>query len=168
MPKCGTCGKPLKNALALKIHVGRMHKNGAEPLDPAGLDVRSLAIDLLIALKRDVDRRLASIAERLKQVGMMGGKPGRKPGRQPKVQRAMAPVAKTAKVKKGMFNESASEMILGLLKGGKALSTTAINAAWKKAGRAGTASVTLSHMAKAGKVKREDLKGTRANNYRLA
>ena len=69
MPKCPTCGKVLKNAFAVKIHAGRMHKKrmpGRLPAAPLGLDVRSLAIDELIALKRQVDGRLADVARRLR------------------------------------------------------------------------------------------------------
>ena len=88
---------------------------------------------------------------------------GRKPGR-----KAKAPVAKAAAVKKGVYSESATELILRLLAGGKPVSTIALAAAWKKAGRKDRPSKTLSEMVKAKKIKREVLKGVKANNYTLA
>ena len=31
MLKCATCGKEVVNVVALKIHIGRMHKRGKSP-----------------------------------------------------------------------------------------------------------------------------------------
>lgn len=174
MPKCATCGKVLKNSLAMSIHVGRMHKTKgkkarqvAKQVAAASLDVSALAIDALIVLKRQVDHRLAGLAEKLTLAGVMGVAPARKPGRKPG-RKAEAPVAKVAAAKKGIFSESATEMILGLLKGGKPISTTEIAAAWTKAGRKGKPSKTLSEMVATKKIKRQVLKGVRENNYALA
>jgi hypothetical protein len=228
MAKCATCGKVVKNALALKIHVGRMHKKAAPPAkvakggaftckfcgrsfglamhlgrhisfahatgrkarkagrpaakraatpvtaSAAEIDVRSLAVDQLIALKQQIDSRLAEVARRLRLAGVMGRRPGRPPGRKPGPKPGRkagiapaAPVAKKPRMR-GVFQESATEMILGLLKGGKPVSTTEIAAAWSRQGRKGKPSKTLSDMVKAKKIKREVLKGTRANNYTLA
>lgn len=88
---------------------------------------------------------------------------GRKPGR-----KAKAPVAKAAAVKKGVYKQTGADMILGLLKGGKPVSTAELAAAWTKAGRKGRPSKTLSDMVKAKQIKRQELRGTRANNYTLA
>jgi hypothetical protein len=168
MPRCATCGKVLKNVLAIKIHVGLMHKKqGTAPKarrvvnPPAQLDVRSLAVDELIALKQQIDGRLAEVARRLRLAGVMGLKPGPKPG-------LKAKLALAASARRGVFKESATQMILRLLAGGKTVSTTDIAAAWTKAGRKGKPAKTLSDMVKAEKIKRQVLKGTRANNYTLA
>jgi DNA-binding transcriptional regulator YiaG len=77
---------------------------------------------------------------------------------------SMTPKPKSQKPGKG--KQTAAEFILSLLKGRKSLTSTAINAVWKKAGRAGNADNTLSLMAKAKKVKRTKLKGQRGSAYR--
>ena len=170
MPRCETCGKNFKSGFALKIHVGRVHKKakapktgrGAQPpAFPAELDVCSLAVDQLIALKRQVDGRLADVARLLRLADVTGKQPGPKLGKKAKA------AAKKPR-KRGVFKESATAMILRLLAGGKPVSTTEIAAAWKKAGRKGKPSKTLSDLVKAKKVKREEVKGIRANNYTIA
>lgn len=87
-------------------------------------------------------------------------------GRAEKKTAAKAEKDPTAKRKKpAKFKMSAEQMILALLKG-KSLTSTNINIAWKKAGRAGTASVTLGKMAKAKMLKREPLaKGQKGFAY---
>ena len=59
-------------------------------------------------------------------------------------------------------------MILGLLGGGKSLSTAEINAAWKKEGRGGTADNTLTKLVKDSKLKRESVEGQRGSIYTVA
>jgi hypothetical protein len=138
----------------------------------------------LAALQAEIERRKGKLADMIaerdalnKQIAELEGladdapapkarkKPGPKPGKKAKA--AAAAPAKKARGP-GSFGQSAEEMILDLLKGGKTLSTTDIAAAWVKAGRKGNPSKTLGGLAKAGKVKREVIKGSRSNNYRLA
>jgi chorismate mutase len=135
----------------------------------------------LAALQNEIQRRTKNLAKMIaerdalnehiaeieavvgpQQPVRRGKKPGPKPGRKAKAAAAPKPG------KRGVFKESAAEMILRLLAGGKPVSSTEIAAAWQKAGRAGRPSKTLSDMVKVKKIKRQVLKGTRANNYTLA
>jgi DNA-binding transcriptional regulator YiaG len=68
--------------------------------------------------------------------------------------------------KRGRVKQTAAELILSLLKGRKSLTSTEINAAWKKSGRPGNADNTLSLMIKAKKLKRTKLMGQRGSEYR--
>ena len=87
---------------------------------------------------------------------------GRPPGRKPK---AVAPAA--VPHKRGTFPQTGAEFIVGLLKKGGATSTE-INRKWTAAGRNGTADVLLSHLTKAGTLKRTPLpKGQRGSTYTL-
>lgn len=66
------------------------------------------------------------------------------------------------------FKQSADQTILTLLQKRKGVTTTDINAAWKKEGRAGNANVNLSKLVKAKKVKRTTLQGQNKSLYSLA
>ena len=202
MLKCNQCGKQMKNAFAMKIHVGRMHKKGnapkadriAKPVAPTGLDVQSLGVDEMIALKQQVDGRLAEVARQLRLAGVMDGKPGRKPGKPtnnpdqlmvgkkvvvPVAQQAAAPAAKRRK-KRGVFKVTGEQLILDLLArhqsgrgvgglaGGKTLTTAEISKAWKAEGRGGKAGNALTRLVKAKKLKRTPTKGGQGSNYVLA
>ena len=68
--------------------------------------------------------------------------------------------------KRGTFKQTAEEMILSLLKGRKAMTTSQLAAAWKKAGRGGTVDNVLSKMVKAKKLKRKPLGGKKGSEYR--
>jgi DNA-binding transcriptional regulator YiaG len=68
--------------------------------------------------------------------------------------------------KRGTFKQTGEEMILGLLKGRKALTAAEINAAWTTQGRKGSAAVLLSKMTTAKKLKRAVVKGQRGGTYR--
>ena len=83
---------------------------------------------------------------------------------------AMATVkpAATKRGKRSEFKQSREEFILSLLKGRKSLTSTEINAAWKKSGRAANADNTLSLMVKARKLKRTKMKGQKGSEYRAA
>ena len=74
---------------------------------------------------------------------------------------------KTAKKKTSRsYAQTADEFVLGLLKGGKSLTTAEINGKWKQAQRAGTADNTLTKLSKAKKLKK--VKGDRGSRYTLA
>ena len=70
--------------------------------------------------------------------------------------------------KRGAFQETAEQMILGLLAGGKTMTTAEINAAWKKARRGGSADVALGKLVKAGKLRRKKVKKGKGSNYSIA
>lgn len=65
---------------------------------------------------------------------------------------------------RGRFKRTGEESILALV-GRRALPTSAINAAWKKEGRAGKADATLGGLVKARKLKRTKIKGERGSRY---
>src|ERR1035437_2140649 len=70
--------------------------------------------------------------------------------------------------KRGTFKRTAEEIILSLLKGRKALTTSQLAAAWKKERRGGSVDNALSRMVKAGKLKRKPLGGKKGSAYRAA
>ena len=61
MAKCKVCGKSMKNDLAMKIHIGRMHKTKARRKAP-GTDLTSVSTSALLAELR----RRADVYDRLK------------------------------------------------------------------------------------------------------
>ena len=78
---------------------------------------------------------------------------------------AKAPAAKgEATPKTEQFAQTAEQLILELVKG-KGATTGEINEAWKKAGRSGVASPSLSQMLKAKKLKSEKLGGKKGSRY---
>ena len=70
--------------------------------------------------------------------------------------------------RRGVFTETAAEMLASLLQKKRTMTSGEINAVWKKTGRLGNADNTLSLMTKARKLKRAKLKGERGSAYRLA
>ena len=81
---------------------------------------------------------------------------------------AKAPAAKgKTKGKRGKFSQTAEQLILGLVKG-KGATTADLNKAWKAAGRAGKADVSLFKLVKAGKLRRAKLKEGKGSTYTLA
>jgi len=65
----------------------------------------------------------------------------------------------------GGFGQTAQELILSLLKGGRALTTRQLAGAWQKAGRGGTVDNALSKMVKARELTRTPLGGKRGSRY---
>ena len=72
------------------------------------------------------------------------------------------------KKKRRSFRQTADEFVLGLLKGGKKLTTGEMNSRWKQARRGGNADNTLSKLVSDKKLKREKTKGGKGSTYRLA
>jgi hypothetical protein len=75
---------------------------------------------------------------------------------------------KAGRRKRGVFKETADEFILGLLKGGKSLSTAELGKAWKKAGRGGKADNTLTKLVHARQLKRQKAKEGKGSVYSAA
>jgi DNA-binding transcriptional regulator YiaG len=98
-------------------------------------------------LAKLVSLRGIGVREALKRLELLGGSAPKKTRRQ------------------GAYAQTAVEFIGSLVKGGKAMSTAAINAAWKKAGRPGRANNTLGVMVRAKKLKRVKVKGERGSKY---
>ncbi|CAN5716989.1 hypothetical protein BH10ACI4_BH10ACI4_38940 [soil metagenome] len=66
------------------------------------------------------------------------------------------------------FTQTAEELILSLLKSGKRMVTSDINAGWKRSGRGGTADNTLSKMVKEKKLIRTPVKDGQGSMYAVA
>lgn len=81
--------------------------------------------------------------------------------------KAVAAPRKTGRTR-GQFAMTAEQFVTDLLSTGGPTTSTAINAEWKKSGRAGDANVTLSKMTKAKKLKRVKLKEGRGSTYTVA
>jgi hypothetical protein len=86
---------------------------------------------------------------------------------QPAAEKAIAPAGKKRR-KRGTFAQTADEFILGLLSGGKSLSTAEINAEWRQAGRKNKADINLSKLTKEKKLKRTPVKDGRGSKYTVA
>lgn len=70
--------------------------------------------------------------------------------------------------KHGRYNQTAEEMILGILSKGKSLSRGEVNSAWERDGRPGTADVMLGRMVKSQKLKRFKARGQTRSQYQRA
>ena len=96
-------------------------------------------------------------------------RPGRPAGRRKAASSAVAakPARRGRRRKRGRFAKSASTSIIDFLKScaGKSATTADVNKHWQAEGRRGNAYVTLGHLAKQRKVKRENLKGQRGSRY---
>lgn len=82
-----------------------------------------------------------------------------------------APLARQARIAtatrsrgRGSFSQTAEELILSMLKG-KPMVTGEINAAWKRAGRKGTADNALGKLVKDKRLKRTPVKDGRGSSY---
>ena len=89
----------------------------------------------------------------------------KKTGRKKKVGKKRGRKKAVKKKTRRSYARTADEFVLGLLKGGKRLTTTEINGKWKQARRAGTANNTLTKLTKAKKLKRESIKDGRGSTY---
>jgi hypothetical protein len=112
------------------------------------------------------DRLNAQIAELESVIGKPAAEAAPKAarrGRPPKAAKAAMPV-----VRKRKSYPLTAEQFVQKFAGGKGATTAEINKAWKQAGRTGRADNTLNKMTKAGKVKREKLKGQKGSKYTVA
>lgn len=118
---------------------------------------------------------IAAIDANCVQLGISLGPVKRGPGR-PKgsgtaAKKAAAPKAPAAAPKRagrGSYKQTAEEYILSLLEGGKKLTTSQVVGQWRQTKRGGKADNTLSKLAKAKKIKRQNIKGSRGSVYSLA
>ena len=124
----------------------------------------------LAALRAEIDRRMKALKDLVakrdalnKQIAELEAFSGERIQKAPEARKR-----REARRKRRHFSQTAEEMILGLLKGGRALTTAKINVAWKKAGRAASADATLGQLVKAGKLRREKVKKGKGSNYSLA
>ncbi len=83
----------------------------------------------------------------------------------------MPPAAKPAPrptARRRQYRQTGQQMILALFKGRTALTTSQINAAWKKADRGWKADKTLGRLVAAKKLRRKPLGGKKGSEYRPA
>jgi hypothetical protein len=116
----------------------------------------------LIAQRQEHLDALAEIDSLFAKYGMTLGQAKKKVGRKPG--RKSGGKSGGGRRTRGHFDQTAEEFVLGLLQGGS-LTTGAINAAWKKAGRKATANNTLTKLTKEKKVQRAKVKGGRGSSY---
>jgi hypothetical protein len=85
----------------------------------------------------------------------------------PTAEPTVSPPAKKGR-KRRRLAVSGTEFVLGLLSGGKVLTTAEISDEWGKANRPGKADQSLATMVKGGKLKRRPIKHGRGSTYTLA
>lgn len=140
------------------------------PRGLAGMTIHDLQAELakrakkvarqLNKLIRQRDKLNAQIAELEGLVGPMKAKPGPKPGK-PKA------VATMVRRKRGTFKQTATELILGMVKG-KGATTSGIRKKWAEAGRGGKADNTLTKLVADGTLKRIKLPTGKGSTYTVA
>jgi hypothetical protein len=124
---------------------------------------------LIEELRQDRQSHVEALAEldaTLARFGIAADAPrrrGGKPGRPTAVSGKTSPKHRR---KRGHYDQTATEFVLGLLKG-KSLTTKEVNAAWAKAGRGGKADNTLLTLANAKQIKRAKIKDGRGSEYSL-
>ena len=79
-----------------------------------------------------------------------------------------APKKAVKRSKRGTYKKTAEEFVLGLLAGGKQLTTAQIGAKWRQARRGGKSDNTIAKLIKKKKVTRQKLKGARGSMYQKA
>ena len=126
----------------------------------------------LLKLRDEVDQQIADLKTLAGQFGKAVAaeapvvKPVRKyRRRKAKVVKAVAKTVATAKGKVGQYAQTATEFILGLLAGGKVLTSKELQAAWTKAGRKGKVSKTLGELVADKKLARKKIRGHKGSNY---
>ena len=140
----------------------------AESSTPASLD------RVIRQLQKQRDGHVAAIADIDQAFARFGIKPGRGRGKKRGPGRPVGSGKKKTskkvakKRKRGRFKQTADKFVLGLLTGGKQLSTRDINNRWKRARRGGSADKTLLKLVKDKQLKREKNTAGRGSNYSLA
>lgn len=120
-------------------------------------------ISQLRADRQKLADQLAAIDATFEQLGInaeAAARRGRPKGAAPKAKQGR-------RGKRGHYDQTAEEFILGLLKA-KKQGSGEINKAWKEVGRKGTANNALTLMFKAKKIKRKEEKGARGGVYSVA
>jgi hypothetical protein len=84
------------------------------------------------------------------------------------LKQAPAPSQKSAKRRRGRFAQSGNEFILSLVKSKNNPTTSEIDAAWRKSGRAGKVHNALGILVKDKRLKRTPVKDGRGSSYSVA
>jgi septal ring factor EnvC (AmiA/AmiB activator) len=118
----------------------------------------------LVAQRDKLSAQIAELESALGKPAAVAAAPkAARRGRRPKAAKAAKPL-----VRKRKSYPLTADQFVGKLVAGKGATTAEINKAWKQAGRTGRADNTLNKMFKAGKLKREKLKGQKGSKYTVA
>ena len=128
----------------------------------AELQRRMAKLGDMVAERDKLNAQIAELESVLGKPAAAAPKAARR-GRPPKAAKAATPAARKRK-----SYPLTAEQFVGKLAAGKGSTTSEINQAWKKAGRTGRADNTLNKMTKAGKLKRDKLKGQKGSRYTVA
>jgi hypothetical protein len=126
---------------------------------------------LVQQLQEERQHHVEAIDEIDSALGRLGIEPTRRAGRPRKKTKTTKKAKTTGRGRgrgRGRYTKTAEQFILDLLEGGKEMTTSEINQAWRKAGRPGDAATTLTKLSKQGKIKRENIPGARGSKYKLA
>jgi len=145
-------------------------KNVSTTALQAELERRVSKLAGLLKLKEQVDRDIAALQSLAGRFGkVVAAEAPAKPVR--KYRRRKAKVAKVVarkKGKRGTYAQTAPDFIIGLLAGGKTLTTAELKTAWKDAGRGSKVDNALTGLVKTGLVKRAKVKNGQGSKYCLA
>jgi hypothetical protein len=185
--RCPKCGQTFAMAMHLGRHMKSKHARSSKKsvktqsgtgVPPAGVAERLEA--MIVRLQADRQEHVRALTEIDAVFARLGIAPqmAKRRGRPPKAQAQAAdrvigaPAATKAgrRRKRRKFATSGTEAILAFVKGGGANGRTSaeINRQWKQEGRSGNAYVQIGQLAKAKKLKKEDLKGQRGTRYAIA
>lgn len=125
----------------------------------------------LQAERQDHERAIAEIDAVLG--GMDSAPAPRAAGKRAHRRRVVAaakPAPKKRRRARRKFETSGNDLILGFVKaaGAKGVKTSEIVKHWKSEGRTGDGYVQLSQLTKAGKIKKQNIKGERGSKYSVA
>jgi len=123
--------------------------------------------EIVQGLRRQRQEHVDAIAEIDRTFKQMGIEADQTPARKQSSKKASGK-SRGKRRKRKKFDQTAEQFVLDLLKNGEKLTTAEINVAWREAGRSGDASNTLTKLANAGQVDRENIEGSRGSVYRKA
>jgi hypothetical protein len=123
----------------------------------------------LLKLREQVDKDIAELKVLAEQFGRATAIEAPNAKRRCKAKAAKA-VAKLAarKGRRAPYAQTATEFVLGLLQGGKVLTSQELGQAWTEAGRKGMVAKTLGELVAKKKLARRKIRGKKGSKYRLA
>ena len=130
----------------------------------AELQRRMAKLGELVSQRDKLNAQIAELESAMGQPASAAAAPkAARRGRPPKAAQAAKPAGRKRKSYPVTADQFVEELVAG-----KGATTAEINKAWKMAGRTGRADNTLNKMFKAGKLKREKLKGEKGSKYTVA
>jgi len=167
----GQASKATKRKKATKVAARKGGPAGRPPAIVGGLGLRDMTLerlaDVITSAREEVARRIDQIQQLLHPVATR--RPGRPPS-QPVAAPAPKAPAKRNRRKPGKFKLTGRESILAFVKakGAKGATTAEIVTNWKSEKRSGDGYTAAGELVKAGKLKREPLKGQKGSRYTAA